>query len=158
MASDIEAILQKDNLRQVELEPIVTVSKTATILETIQKIKEEPEVKLAIVVENEKPIGVLTHRGVMLNVALSEKNLNAPIENAMTPISETLTLDSSLQKTLDVLNRKSRRTMPIVDAEGKVLGAITARALINHIVAYYPTTVYNLPPNPQQVSSAADGA
>ena len=156
--ADIETILKKQILHQVELEPCILVEKTTSILETVQKMRNTPKIHAAIIVENEKPIGMLTQRNIMHQLALAEVDLNAGIETVMHPHPPTLTLNSTLRETVDWLNRESLLNLPIVNEHGKIVGVATARALINHVAAHFPATVYNLPPDPHQISSAPDGA
>ncbi len=158
MTADIESILQKQQLQQIELEPYASVNKATSILATIEEMRNTPNIHAAIIVEDEKPIGILTKRNIMHRVALSQIDLNSAVETIMTPNPKTLTLHSTLRETLDLLNVELRRTLPIVDEKGNIVGAATARALINHIAAHFPTAIYNLPPDPHQVSSAPDGA
>lgn len=158
MTTGIENILQEQILQQMELEPCISVSQSTSILETVQKMRNTPKIHAAIVVENEKPIGMLTQRNIMHQLALSDIDLNAAIETVMVPHPKTLTLQSTLRDTIDLLNKESLLTLPIVNDEGKIVGVATARALINHVTAHFPTAVYNLPPDPRQVSSAPDGA
>lgn len=158
MTADIESILHKQQLKQVELEPCVSVNKSTSILTTVQKIRSMPNIDAAIVVEDNIPIGILTQRNIMHRLALSDIDLNSAVETVMTPNPKTLTLNSTLRETLDLLNMELLRTLPIVNEKGKIVGVATARALIGHIAAYFPTAVFNLPPDPHQVSTAPDGA
>lgn len=156
--ADIENILKKQFLHQVELEPCILVERNTSILETVQKMRNTPKIHAAIVIEAEKPIGMLTQRNIMHQLTLSGMDLNESIESVMTPHPKTLTLQSTLRETVDLLNRESLLTLPIVNADGKIVGVATARALIHHITAHFPATVYNLPPDPHRVSSSPDGA
>ena len=158
MTTDIENILQTQQLQQVDLDSHVVVEKSTSILETIEKMREGPSIQTTIVVEEGKPVGILTQRIAMHKLALSEVDLNNAVETIMVPNPKTLMLTSTLRETIDYLNLENRRALPIVDKEGKILGVATVRALIGHIAAYFPAAVYNLPPDPRQVSSSPDGA
>ncbi len=160
MAIDIDTILDNQTLKEVDLEPFVVVEKSTPIIETIEKMKtnNQPKVSPAVIVENDKPVGMLTQRNTMHRLALTGVDLNSPIETAMSPNPRTLTLKSSLRDAIELMNTEFQRTVPIVDSEGKIAGVATARVLISHISAHFPTEVYNLPPDPNQAITTTDGA
>lgn len=158
MVESIEKVLKSEILRQIDLEQVVSVEKSTSIGATLDKMKSGLKIKSAVVVDKAKPTGLLTVRNIMNRLALSDVSLNEPVEKIMTKNPETLTLESTLWESLGLLNQEVRRTLPIVDKDGKVVGVVTARALVNYVAAHFPMAIYNLPPDPQKVSQAPDGA
>ncbi len=158
MTTDIKNILQSQQLRHIELDSCVIVEKSTSISQTIEKMREGPGIQTTIVVERGKPIGILTQRVAMRNLALSDVDLNNAVETIMVPNPQTLMLKTTLQEAIDLLNKENRLALPIVDEDGKMVGVATIRALISHIATYFPAAIYNLPPDPHQVSSSPDGA
>ncbi|MBF0279027.1 MAG: CBS domain-containing protein [SAR324 cluster bacterium] len=158
MNADIENVLRNQDLKELELEPFVSVIKSTSIRDTIQKMRNLSNIHAVIVVEDDKPIGVFSRVNMMHRLALSDIDLNSAIETVMLATSKSVTLSFSLMEAASILKNELLRTLPIVDEAGKVIGVVTARSLIRHIAAHFPTAVYNLPPDPHRVSSFPDGA
>ncbi|MBF0286566.1 MAG: CBS domain-containing protein [SAR324 cluster bacterium] len=160
MAIDIETILDNQTLKEVDLEPFVAVEKSTPIIDTIEKMKTNnpPKVSPAVIVDGGKPVGMLTQRNAMHRLALTGVNLNSPIETAMSTNPRSLTLGATLREAIELMNSEFQRTVPIVDGEGKIAAVATARVLISHISAHFPTEVYNHPPDPNQAITTAEGA
>ncbi len=156
MTLEIDTILQQQ-LCQVDLDPVISVERSTSIRNTLQKIQTN-SVTVAIVVEDECPIGMLTQRDIMLRIALAELDSSMSVETVMTDRPKTLKLESTLKTTVDLLTMEHRRSLPIVDDAGKIVGVATARAIVNHVAAHFPTAIYNLPPSPNQTSTSPEGA
>ena len=62
------------------------------------------------------------------------------------------------EEALSVMTDYQLNHLPIVNKEGGIMGLVTAHALISHVAAHFPRTVYNQPPNPNQTSSSVEGA
>ena len=49
------------------------------------------------------------------------------------------------------------RHLPVVDERGPV-GVLSVKRIVHYLVEHFPTTVYNLPPDPAVVPQQAEGA
>jgi CBS-domain-containing membrane protein len=56
------------------------------------------------------------------------------------------------------MNAGHYRNMPVVDDSGKVVGNLTQFAIIKFLSDRFSQAVYNLPPEPDLVAKARDGA
>ena len=50
------------------------------------------------------------------------------------------------------------RRLPIVDDQGRPTGIIKVEGIMHYLVEHFPSTVYNLPPNPSVVQQEREGA
>ena len=76
----------------------------------------------------------------------------------MTPDPLTLQSDTNTIEAIRFMSDKPHRYMPVVDAEGRVLGTLTHYAIIKYMSDHFPEEIYNLPPTPDHFASTRDGA
>jgi CBS domain-containing protein len=50
------------------------------------------------------------------------------------------------------------RHLPVVDEEGRPVGVLSVKQIMHYLVEHFPSTVYNLPPDPRVVPQEREGA
>ncbi|MBD2484347.1 PAS domain S-box protein [Planktothrix sp. FACHB-1365] len=84
-----------------------------------------------IVIENNRPVGILTHRDIVRLIAQKIKIENFSVGEVMS--QPVITLEQSklthLNATLNLLQHHQIRHLPLVDSEGKLVGLLTHRDL-----------------------------
>ncbi len=114
--------------------PPATVEPTATVLEAVQVMAEEG-VGAVAVVDNNSVIGIFTERDVMLRVVLRDRSThNTKLSEVMTSPVETATEDTPAQEALSHMLERHLRHLPIVKADGRLLGMLSIRNLLEHMV------------------------
>jgi len=114
--------------------PPATVPPSATALEAIQVMAEEG-VGAVAVVENGELRGIFTERDVMLRLAVRGRRASeVPVNEVMTTPVETATDETPAQEALNFMLERHIRHLPLVNAEGKVLGMLSIRNLLEHMV------------------------
>ena len=83
-----------------------------------------------IIVEDMKPIGILTTKDIMLLIK-EKKDPNLSVENYMSSPVESICKDSSVKETLSFLNEKKYKRVVVVDSDGRLSGIITQKELIS---------------------------
>ncbi|HEX9830787.1 MAG TPA: CBS domain-containing protein [Thermodesulfobacteriota bacterium] len=109
---------------------VVCVNPGATV-EQVAKLMEEKNIGSVIVINDAKPVGIVTDRDILLRVL--NKGLNAEkttINAVMTPVIVTLTEDTGLFEALEQAKGSSIRRFPVVDAKGNLKGIITLDDII----------------------------
>ena len=114
--------------------------------------------KCALVVEHGVLIGIFTAHDIPRRVAGKPEAYKLPIDELMTADPLTLDADLKIIEAIQVLNDKPFRYMPVVTKDKLVLGTLTHYAIIKYISDHFPEEIYNLPPEPDQIASARDGA
>ena len=114
--------------------PPATVESTATVMEAIQVMAEEG-VGAVAVVEDGRLRGIFTERDVMLRVVLRERRpRETPLREVMTTPAETTSRDTSAEEALSFMLERHIRHLPVIDADGKLLGMLSIRNLLEHMV------------------------
>lgn len=107
--------------------------KTVAIIQPSQSIAEAAEAMrdrhvgaLVVVQDDLKPVGILTDRDIVTRVVSARKDATAvSVSEVMTSEPVTARVDDTLDRTLFSMRQQGVRRLPIVDAQGRVVGLIS---------------------------------
>jgi CBS domain-containing protein len=117
----------------------------------------QQNVNMCMVTTGERLTGIFTDRDVLSRVAAQAEVLTQPIDTVMTPNPITVGPETSAAEALWLMDEKGIRNLPVVTADGRILGAMTHQAVINYLAARYPIEVQNRPPHPEQFPRKPEG-
>ena len=100
----------------------VTISKDQTVGEALQYMHDNRIGGIPVVDEDKKLIGIVTNRDLRF-----QKDMDLKIENVMTTENLVTTSRTDLASAADILLKNKIEKLPVVDAEGHLLGLITYR-------------------------------
>jgi len=114
--------------------PPATVEPSSSALEAVRVMAEEG-VGAVAVVENGVVKGVFTERDVMLRVVLRDRNPHSTkMSEVMTAPVETIHEDTAADEALKHMVERHLRHLPIVNKNGQLLGMLSIRNLLEHMV------------------------
>ncbi|HEV2351743.1 MAG TPA: CBS domain-containing protein [Terriglobia bacterium] len=114
--------------------PPATVEPGSTVLEAVQVMAEEG-VGAVAVVQNHAVVGIFTERDLMLRVVLRDRSTHGTkMSEVMTAPVETATDETQAQDALSHMLERHLRHLPLVNADGKLLGMLSIRNLLEHMV------------------------
>jgi CBS domain-containing protein len=114
--------------------PPATVEPGTTVLEAVQVMAEEG-VGAVAVVQNHAVVGIFTERDLMLRVVLRDRSTHGTkMSEVMTSPVETANDETTAQEALTHMLDRHLRHLPLVNAEGKLLGMLSVRNLLEHMV------------------------
>lgn len=114
--------------------PPAQVESGASVLDAVQVMAEEG-VGAVAVVENGRLCGIFTERDVMLRVVLRDRHpRNCKVREVMTSPVETIQGETPAEDALNHMLDRHLRHLPIVDENAKVLGMLSIRNLLEHMV------------------------
>jgi CBS domain-containing protein len=124
----------KMSLLKIAHVPPANVEPGATVLEAVQVMAEEG-VGAVAVVENGAIKGIFTERDLMLRVVLRDRATHdTKMIDVMTSPVETATEETPAQEALTHMLDRHLRHLPIVKADGQLLGMLSIRNLLEHMV------------------------
>jgi diguanylate cyclase (GGDEF)-like protein len=82
-----------------------------------------------IVIDDLKPIGILTTKDVM-RLIIENKNLDLPVHEYMSSPVDTVHKNISIKKTLEFIKGKNYKRAVAVDDDGKISGVVSQKELI----------------------------
>lgn len=101
---------------------------------TAARLMERHNVGSLIVVEGKRPVGMVTDRDLALGVLEGELDPSErPVSEFMNDEIVTLGLDTSTSTAAELLRRHGIRRLPVVNAEGDLIGIVTADDLVQYM-------------------------
>jgi CBS domain-containing protein len=114
--------------------PPATVETTATSLDAVQVMAEEGVGAVAVVEKGELR-GIFTERDLMLRVVLKGRSpKDVKTAEVMTSPPKTAPDQTTAEDALNFMIENHIRHLPIVDKDGKLLGMLSIRNLLEHLV------------------------
>jgi CBS domain-containing protein len=112
-------------VREIMIENVRTVRPNSTVTEIVRKMNKF-EIGSVVVVEGEKPVGIITERDILrrvLEVTLASEALKAKeiMSAPLITVSDQSTVDEAVRIMID----KRIKKMPVVH-EGKLVGILTS--------------------------------
>ena len=113
-----------------------------------------------LVVENERLVGIVTERDLLLKVLGTGADLAAlSVDEVMTPEPEALRPDDAIVFALNKMSIGGFRHVPLVDDQHRPVGVVSVKLIVEYIVDFFPREVLNLPPEPgKNLTRAREGA
>jgi CBS domain-containing protein len=102
--------------------------------------------------------GILTERDVLLRILGHDVDTSRPVDDYMTAEPDTLRPDATLLSAMRAMDRGGYRNLPLVDAEGNLVGLLRQQDLLEYVAEAFPQEILNLPPRPHQTMEEPEGA
>ncbi len=113
--------------------PVKTTSKDTTIAEAAKQMAKN-RIGALIVVENDKPIGIITERDILEKVVAKAKDPNKmKVKDVMAKKLYTLPPKASILEATNMMVKHGCRRIVIVDDKKRPIGILTSRDLIELI-------------------------
>ena len=114
--------------------PATTVTKETTVIEAINAMVKN-RVGAVAVVDRDYLQGIFTERDVMIRVVQARRNPEATrMSEVMTVAVQTASADTSVHQALSQMVEQHVRHLPIIDGNGRILGMLSIRHLLQHRV------------------------
>lgn len=117
-----------ESVRKIMVTSVPILKKEAKIEEAARLVLQK-ETGCVVIVENDKPIGIVTELDFVRN-AVSGKNLKEPVSKIMTSPVITMAPNTKLDEALKIIDTKSFRIYPVVE-NGNLIGLVTKKDLVH---------------------------
>lgn len=150
VADDMKAISAESlNATVATLMPAepVCLRDTATVHEAVQAMLARRQAGVLVVDAEGRLTGIFTERDVLTRVAGPERDpRRTPLREVMTPSPEALTSEDRVAYAVYCMSVAGYRTVPLVDADGRPVGVVTATDILRWLADLFPETVLNMRP------------
>ncbi|MEE9226274.1 MAG: CBS domain-containing protein [Acidobacteriota bacterium] len=153
----VEETLRHEKINLLRLPAPPTVQKSARLREGLQRMKEHRS-GTVLICDGDRLLGIFTERDVLMKLLDRQVDLDAPVTTFMTANPRHLGPDDNLKDAIRVMTEGDYRHVPILDPQGKPVGLLGARDLVDFIAEHFPAEVVNLPPRLHQEVAAPEGA
>ncbi|MDX1520869.1 MAG: CBS domain-containing protein [Anaerolineae bacterium] len=149
--------LKREQVIHLDLNRFTTVESGTSVRETVEKMQANSH-HCAFITDKGSLTGIFTDRDILHRVVDSPDVWDQPVDTVMTPSPSTVKSNDAADAALALMDEKHFRNVPVVNDSGEVVGNLTHYAIIKYLADRFPESVYNLPPDPDQVTNNRDGA
>jgi CBS domain-containing protein len=153
----LESDLQHEQVIHLDLRHFTEIKTGVSVRDAIEQMQQEGH-NSAVVTRDGALVGIFTDRDLLRRVVDAPKTWDQPIDAVMTPAPITVNATDPANAALNLMDKHHFRNVPVIDSDGKVIGALTHYAIIKYLADRFPESVYNLPPDPDRVTRNRDGA
>jgi len=149
--------LKTDSVSRLQPTPPLKVQPTQTVAEAVTLMRRF-QVGCLLVCERGALIGMFTERDLLRRVLGSELPMSTPISEVMTTDPVVVSTKEPIGSAIRRMQQGGYRHLPVIDESGQPTGILSVKRIIHYLVEHFPSTVYNLPPDPAAVPPTREGA
>jgi CBS domain-containing protein len=154
---DLAKTLKVESVSRLHPSPPLTIHPAQTVAEAVTLMRRE-RVGCLLVSEGEQMVGILTERDLMRRVLAPGKPLTLKVAECMSPDPVTVHRKEPIGAAVRRMEEGGYRHLPVIDETGRVVGLLSVKRIVHYLVEHFPTTIYNLPPDPGVVQQEREGA
>jgi len=142
-------------------EPLL-VSPEATIREVMQLLRTQKGSSV-LVCDDSGIVGIYTERDALasMNAAASgqaDEMLDRQVTEVMTAKPVSVSTSTTVGDAIKQMSDGGYRNLPMIDEKNQPQGVIAVHGIVHYLVDHFPSTIYNLPPDPRSAPSQREGA
>lgn len=118
-------------------------------------VLREYRVGCLLVTRDGRLVGIFTERDLLTRVLAAGLPLDTPVRRVMTPDPVSVGLQEPIRQAIRRMQDGGYRHLPVVDADYRPVGILSAKRVIRYIADHFPHVVYTLPPGPGNTPPAA---
>lgn len=118
-------------INKIMITNVPTLKKEAKV-EDAAKLLTQNDCGCVVIVENSKPIGIVTELDIVRFSASKDVNLKRPVSSLMTSPVTLMTPKTKLDEALKLIDTKRFRRYPVVDGD-ELVGLVTQKDVVNAI-------------------------
>ena len=153
---DIQFNLKQDLIDRTFVDSPLKVDRQTSLSEALVLLKEHRCGHL-LICEQGKLVGIFTERD-FLYLITRQATLEQPIENVMTSNVDCLSPEDTVGTTIARMSEGGYRHIPVADPDGHPVGVSRVSGILRYLVEFFPSLVYNLPPQPHHSTKDREGA
>jgi len=116
-------------IRDIMTKAVISVDATVNVNDAA-KMMEDAKVGAIIVMENNRPIGIITDRDFAVKIVAHAYPITTPVKTIMSTPLIGISPEESIWHVADLMYAKGVRKIPVIEQD-RVIGIITATDLVN---------------------------
>jgi len=132
----------QEKIEDVMMTEICSLTKASTLSDAII-LMIKSNLHAVVVVEKEKPIGIITERD-LIRLGRNQVDGNIPLEDVMTTSLITVEGNRSTYFAIELMRQHQIRTLTVVDDQGVFQGTLTEHAVVKKIESRYVTILNSI--------------
>ena len=144
-------------IRHLKAQKPITVDPESRVAEAVE-IMRNMRFGCVVVTEQEKLVGILTERDILIKVAGIKGAERLKVRDIMTLDPEVFQQDDSIAHVMNAMHVGGYRHVPVVDAANKPVAILSVKDIVEFILDHFAEDVLNLPPKPVRTTGQREGA
>jgi len=129
--------MEEETIKDYMKSEVISVPKDAKLVD-VAKIMTEKNIGSIIVVDENKPVGIITERDIVKAIGKG-KDLNTKAEEIMTKSLITIREDSPITGALALMRQFNIRHLPVIDDKGNLKGILSIRDIARAVDDMFET-------------------
>ena len=153
----IRGVILTTPISELTLRTPIVVDAMSTIVAAVNAMNEH-RTGCVLVSRAGRLVGIFTERDVLTRVIFRDNARTMLVDTVMTKDPETLEASATVAFALNMMSVGGYRHIPVVDRDGKPVGVVSVRVIVDFLVELFPDGVHNLPPSPDKsIPKSLDG-
>lgn len=154
---DLAKNLKIESVSRLNPTPPLRIRPGQSVREAVKLMKQE-RVGCLLICEEKRIVGIFTERDLVQRVLAPGRSLDQPIATFMTPDPVVVKRKAPIATAIRLMQEGGYRHLPVVDEGSAPVGVLSVKRIVHYLVEHFPATIYNLPPDPDVVQVAREGA
>jgi CBS domain-containing protein len=154
---DLAKTFKIESVSRLHPTPPLWIRPEQTIAEAVARMRQE-QVGCLLVGDETEVVGIFTERDLLRRVLAVGKPLTVPVSECMTRRPMTVHRKEPIGAAIRRMEEGGYRHLPVTNEAEQVVGVLSVKQIVHYLVEHFPTTVYNLPPDPGAVQHEREGA
>jgi CBS domain-containing protein len=154
---DLERNLKIDSVARLNATQPLCIKPEESVAQAVAVMRKE-KVGCLLVCDNDGLVGIFTERDLTRRVLAENISLDRPIVQFMTAKPVLVQAKQTVSAAVKLMEAGGYRHLPVVNEAGRPVGVLSVKRIVHYLVEHFPSTVYNLPPDPGLVPQEREGA
>jgi len=128
-----------------------------TVAEAVSRMRRG-RVGCVLICQDGKLLGIFTERDLLRRVLVPGRPLGTALGACMTPDPVVVQPGEPIGLAVRRMQEGGYRHLPVVDTSGRAVGILSVKRIVHYLVEHFPTTIYCLPPDPNDYPLTREGA
>lgn len=153
-------LLRKNHVKMMIHKELNVLKEDATLEQVIDSLHKKNNSYCAIVDNNNKLLGLITENDILQLAAQGTYSNSTKVKDVVKSNPELTFYEETIASVVKKMYKNNFRQLPILDQSDntKVLGVVSVRDFISHLIEYFPETVYNVAPGQKLSTERPEGA
>jgi len=154
---DLERNLKIDSVARLNPTQPLFIKPAQSVAQAVSLMRQQ-QVGCVLVCEDERLVGIFTERDLLRRVLAEKRCLDMPVLDFMTPNPVIVQSKQTIGAAVRLMEEGGYRHLPVMNEAGCPVGVLSVKRIVHYLVEHFPSTVYNLPPDPGIVPQEREGA
>jgi CBS domain-containing protein len=150
--------LKTDSVSRLHPTPPWRVTPDQTVADAVALMKQHRVGCVLVCLAGDQLVGIFTERDLMRRVLAAGLPLSTPVSACLSRNPVVVHPKEPIGAAVRRMEEGGYRHLPVVDQAGRPLGVLSVKRIVHYLAEHFPSTIYNLPPDPSTVPLEPEGA